>query len=70
MADTFIQTAIKRPGALTAKAKGAGMTVDAYARAHQHDTGLTGDQARFYLNVLRKANRRRGLAKAAAGGAR
>lgn len=51
----FIQGAIKRPGALTAKAKQAGMSVAAFARKHQHDPGVTGDECRFYLNVLAKA---------------
>jgi len=58
----FIQEAIHRPGALEAKAKRAGMSVDAFARKHQHDSGprgsaalRTGNQARFYLNVLRPA---------------
>jgi hypothetical protein len=55
----FIQDAIKRPGALTRKAKAAGQSVAAFARAHAHDSGLTGQQARFYLNVLRKVNRGR-----------
>ena len=50
----FIQGAIERPGALTAKAKAAGMSIDEFARAHQHDPGTTGAEARFYLNVLAK----------------
>lgn len=53
----FIQKAIKRPGALTRKARAAGMSVLEFARRHQHDSGLTGQQARFYLHVLRKVNR-------------
>lgn len=48
----FIQGAIKRPGALTRKAKGAGESIKEFARAHQHDSGVTGDEARFYENVL------------------
>lgn len=57
MADKFIASAIKRPGALTAAASAAGMSVQAFARKHQHDTGRTGDEARFYLNVLAKTRR-------------
>lgn len=53
----FIQKAIKRPGALTAKAKAAGQSIEEFARAHQHDSGQTGDEARFYINVLRKVNK-------------
>ena len=45
----FIQGAIRHPGALTAKAKAAGMSPMAYARAHEHDKGQTGRQARFAL---------------------
>lgn len=53
----FIKSAIKRPGALTAKAKAAGMSVNAFAEAHQHDPGRTGDEARFYLGVLKRVNK-------------
>jgi hypothetical protein len=49
-----ITESIKRPGALTAKAKRAGMTINAYARKHKGDKGLTGQQSRYYLNVLKK----------------
>lgn len=51
MAEKFIQGAIKHPGALTRKAKKAGMSPMAYARAHQHDKGQTGRQARFALTL-------------------
>ncbi len=51
----WIQGAVKRKGALTEKAKRAGMSVAAFARKHQHDTGprgsaslRTGQEARFY----------------------
>jgi hypothetical protein len=53
----FIQSAIKHPGALTAKAKAAGQSVYEFAVAHQHDSGQTGDQARFYLKVLKPASK-------------
>ena len=52
--DYFIQDAIKRPGALSRKAKRSHMTVNQYARTHQHDKGVTGSQSRFYLNVLKR----------------
>ncbi len=58
MAGKLIARAIKRPGALTRKAKAAGLSVHEYARQHQHDKGLTGRQARFYLKVLRPASRK------------
>lgn len=63
----FIQQAIKRPGALTAKAKAAGMSVYQFAQAHQHDGDVTGQEARFYLQVLRKSAKPSPIAKAAAG---
>jgi len=44
---------VKRKGALTRKAKRAGESVGAYARAHEHSPGLTGKQARFAL-IARK----------------
>jgi len=49
----FIQKAIKRPGALTEKAEKAGMSINAFAQAHKHDSGLTGQQSRFYIGVLK-----------------
>ena len=52
MAKHFIQGAIKHPGALTKKAHGAGESPMAFASAHKHDSGKTGQQARFAL-VLR-----------------
>lgn len=57
----FIAGAIKRPGALTAKAKAAGMSIRAFAEAHKNDPGVTGDECRFYLNVLRPASAKRAL---------
>jgi len=55
----WMQGAIKREGALTKKAKAAGMTVDAFARKHQHDPGLTGQQARMYLFALKPASKKK-----------
>lgn len=53
----WIQGAVKRPGALTKKANKAGMGVQAFAREHAHDKGLTGQQARLAqtFSKLRKA---------------
>jgi hypothetical protein len=56
--DKFIQKALKRPGALTRKANRAGLTPLEFARRHQHDGNLTGQQSRFLLNVLHRANAR------------
>ena len=49
----FIKKAIKRPGALTERAEKAGMSINAYAQAHKHDSGLAGQQSRFYIGVLK-----------------
>ena len=38
---------VKRPGALTKKANAAGESVQNFASEHYHDSGLTGEQARF-----------------------
>lgn len=59
MAKGFIQGAIKHPGALTAKAKAANMSIYAFAVAHQHDGDQTGAQARFYLHVLKKVHHKK-----------
>lgn len=50
---------IKRPGALTAKANAANMSINAFARAHENDSGLTGTQSRLYLNVFKPASAKR-----------
>lgn len=55
----FIRGAIKRPGAMSAKAKSAGESTGEFARKHEHDSGVTGDEARFYENVLKPANAKR-----------
>ncbi len=54
----WIQKAIKRPGALGRKAKAAGMSTMAYARAHKSSPGRTGRQARLAL-TLSKFRRKR-----------
>jgi hypothetical protein len=43
------------PGGLTWRAKKAGTTILKFARAHQHDAGVAGEESRYYLNVLRPA---------------
>jgi len=54
--DHFIQAALnpKHKGDLSGAAKKAGMSTIEFARAHQHDKGLQGNQARFFLNVLNR----------------
>jgi hypothetical protein len=53
----WVQKAVKRPGALTAKAKRAGMSVQAYARKHEHDSGVTGREARFAVTAKKVARK-------------
>lgn len=55
----WIQDIDMKEGALTRKAKGAGMTVDEFARKHLHDSGETGRQARLYWHVLKPAAKKR-----------
>lgn len=52
MAKHFIASAIKRPGALRAKAKAAGESTHQYAEEHKHDKGRTGQQARLGLTLM------------------
>ncbi len=45
----WMEKAVRRPGALTRRARAAGMDVLEFARRHAHDPGLRGLQARFAL---------------------
>lgn len=47
----WMQGAVKRPGALTRKANRVGESPMTFARKHYHDSGLTGEQARFAVNA-------------------
>ena len=47
----WIAGAIKKPGAETAAAKKAGMSVQAYAHKHAHDTGKAGKRARLAITL-------------------
>lgn len=42
---------LKRPGALTRKAKSEGESNSKYEQEHKHDKGLSGKQARFAINA-------------------
>jgi len=57
-AHLWMQAAVPkaRRGIFTAKAKKAGKTVQAYARAKQHAPGKLGKQARFALNAKKVAS--------------
>ena len=50
---------IKRRGALTARAERHGRTVNQQAKADEHKSGLAGEQARYYENVLKPAATKR-----------
>jgi len=59
----FIQGAIKRPGALTRKAKSAGMSINAFARKvvkpGSKTDSLTKRQATLFLKVLKPASKKK-----------
>lgn len=56
--DHWMQDAVKHPGAFTAKAKGAGMSVPAFARKEASAPGTLGRQAR--LAQIFERNRKHG----------
>lgn len=51
MAKNWIAGAIKKPGALTAQAKKAGMSPMAFARKNKGKKGKTGARARLALTL-------------------
>ena len=53
MSEKFIQQATAHShGQFRAKAKAAGMTTAAFARAHEHSPGKLGEQARLALTLM------------------
>jgi len=54
----WIQGAIERPGAFSAKAKRAGQSTQAYARAKQDAPGRLGKQARLALTLSKMRKRK------------
>lgn len=59
MADRWIQAAIKHPGALTRKARKAGMSPMAFARKRKGAGGATGKQARLALTLSKLRPKKR-----------
>jgi hypothetical protein len=57
--DHWMQGAVRRPGAFTAKAKAAGMSVPAFAKAKAHAPGTLGRQARLAEIFERAAQAKR-----------
>ena len=53
MSQLHIATAIHHHGALRKKAQAAGMSTEEYAKAHQGDKGLTGEQARLGITLMK-----------------
>lgn len=56
--DHWMQTAVKHPGAFTAKAKAAGESVPAFAREEASAPGTLGRQARLAEIFERAAKRK------------
>ena len=54
-----ISKAVRRPGALTLKAKRAGMSLYQFAMKNKSKPGLTGQQARFYFTLRSIAKKRK-----------
>jgi hypothetical protein len=61
--DKWQAGAVKRPGALTRKADKAGKTPMAFAHEHYHDSGRTGQQARYAVNAQKGRHAEGGLIK-------
>lgn len=55
-----IKAAIKRPGAFSAKARKAGMSVAAFAQKHKNSKGLLGQQARFAITLRKISKKNKG----------
>jgi hypothetical protein len=55
----FIQEAIKRPGALTKRVGGKPSNKPGKVAKLAKKSGLAGQQARFYENVLKPASKKR-----------
>lgn len=60
MAKYFIKAAIKHPGAERAAAKRAGMSTMAYAKAHAHDSGISGYRSRLAITLSKLRKKKRG----------
>lgn len=50
-ANKWIQRAVKKPGAFTAKAKSAGKSVAAFAQEKKSSPGTVGKQARLAITL-------------------
>jgi hypothetical protein len=55
----WIQEAVSEPGAFTAKAEKAGMSVQAYARKQKKAPGKLGKQARLALTLKKLSQKKK-----------
>uniref|UniRef100_A0A6M3XIY3 Uncharacterized protein n=1 Tax=viral metagenome TaxID=1070528 RepID=A0A6M3XIY3_9ZZZZ len=55
----WIQGAIKRPGAFSAKAKNAGMSTAAYAKKKKGTPGQVGKQARLAMTLAKMRKKKK-----------
>lgn len=55
----FIKGAIKHPGAFSAQAQRAGKSTRQFALEHQHDSGTTGERARFALTLMKLGKKKK-----------
>ena len=63
MAKQWIQRAVRKPGAFTAKAKRADVSVQAYAHKMRSAPGRTGKQARLAITLAKIGKRRSAKSK-------
>jgi hypothetical protein len=63
MAKKWMQSAVKHPGASTAAAKREGVSLGAWAREHEHDSGRTGKRARLAIIFRAQAKKRKGKSR-------
>ena len=63
MAKQWIQRAVRKPGAFTAKAKRADMSVQAYAHKMRSAPGRTGKQARLATTLAKISKKRSARSK-------
>ena len=63
MAKQWIQRAVRKPGAFTAKAKRADVPVQAYAHKMRSAPGRTGKQARLAITLAKISKKRSARSK-------
>lgn len=61
MADWIKRGASKHPGLFKKKAEKAGKTTRQFAQEHKGDSGKLGQEARFAINAMGAAKKKKGL---------